>query len=435
MISLAPLHGLLLLVPLAAGGGERSAAPAAEPGSPGGAGLALRCAKALVCGADPGTGQVVNHAVVLVRDGLVERVGRAADTHVPAGYEVLELGDRWVMPGMIDLHSHIGGSGGLNDTVYQANPGLRINNSVVPYNPRLQVCLAAGVTTVLFIPGSGSNVGGGGVLMKTGFPTYGETVLRETGSLKIAQGDNPRRWGYGMNRVMMNWVIRDTLRRGTAYAERWRAFEAGEGPEPERDVQFDIFRELTAGRAQVSTHTQVPQLVLATLSIIRLEFDLPVFLDHSTVGGWKYGALAQELGVPAIVGPRSVDSVSRGMINWSQNRVTGFRGVAAGYQQNGHQLIGFNTDAPVIPAEDLFLQAAMGVRYGLDDSRLESVRGLTIVPAIAVGMEHRVGSLEAGKDADLVVISGHPADPRSSVDLVYIEGRRVYDTGAEARRY
>ena len=172
-----------------------------------------------------------------------------------------------------------------------------------------------------------------------------------------------------------------------------------------------------------------------TITMLAGEFDLPVFLDHSTVGGWLTGGLAQEAGVPAIVGPRSVDTVSRGFMNWAHNHHEGMRGVAAGYQELGLENVGFNTDAPVIPQETLQLQAGMGVRYGFRDERLQAVRGLTVVPAMAALIEDRVGSLTPGLDADLLVITGHPADPRSSVERVLIEGRTVYDTEEDQRRW
>ena len=403
-------------------------------------GLALVAAKAVVCPTDADAPQAITRAVVLVADGRIEAVGRQGELAIPDGYERVDVGESWLIPGMIDLHSHVvvNGFGDINDTVYQSNPGQRVSPSFRPGNAAMRMYPASGVTTALLIPGSGSNVGGQGVLVKTGFDTYEECLLREPGSLKVAQGDNPTRWGYGMGRGMMSWVIRDTYDRGTAYANEWLAYEAsdGEGAPPERNVQFDVFRALVAGEAQISTHTQIPHLVYSTLRQTKQERDLPVYLDHSTVGGWRYGWLARELGVPAICGPRSVDQISRGQINWARSVDEGVRGVAAGYQAQGHDLVGFNTDAPVIPAESLHLQAAMGVRYGFDDSEAAAVRGLTIVPAIAAGIEDKVGSLEAGKHADVVVITGHPADPRSVVERCYIEGRLVYDNGdEEARRY
>jgi imidazolonepropionase-like amidohydrolase len=99
------------------------------------------------------------------------------------------------------------------------------------------------------------------------------------------------------------------------------------------------------------------------------------------------------------------------------------------------KMIGFNTDAPVIPPEELFLQAGIAVRYGFDATNLETVRGLTIVPATTAGIANRVGSLEPGKDADFVIMSGDPADPRTAVSRVFINGKRVYDTAKDKRRF
>jgi imidazolonepropionase-like amidohydrolase len=232
-----------------------------------------------------------------------------------------------------------------------------------------------------------------------------------------------------------HWNTRNTLRRGIAYARKWDAFEKGQGPEPERDIQFDVFRALVKRETTISTHTQMYQVVLMTLTMVAQELDLPVFLDHSTIGGWLAGGLAQELGVSAICGPRSVDTLARGMMNWARNKHEGMRGVAAGYQQAGNTMVGFNTDSPVIPQETLQLQAAMGVHYGFEDRNLEAVRGLTIVPAMTAFIDDQVGCLLPGRDADLLVISGHPADPRSHVERVFIEGQSVYDTAEEPRRW
>jgi len=190
-----------------------------------------------------------------------------------------------------------------------------------------------------------------------------------------------------------------------------------------------------AKRTQISTHTQMYQVVLMTLTMIRGEFGLDVFLDHSSVGGWLTAGMAHEMGVPAIVGPRSIDPASRGMIEWARTGAEGFRGLAAGYQAGGMDMVGFNTDSPVIPQEQLSVNAAMGVRYGMDDSGGAAVRGLTIVPARAAGIDDIVGSIEAGKHADILVTTGHPADPRTSMERVFIEGRVVYDAERDGRRW
>ena len=430
------LGGALAAAPAVASNGAVSAPAAGEVGGPG---LALRAAKILTCAWEGP--QVVDRGVLLVRDGRIEAVGPARELEVPEGYEVVDLGQRWLAPGMVELHCHeagyslYSGVNDLNDMVYLVNPGLRASTAVKPGVRSMKMALAGGVTTVLYIPGSGTNIGGQGVLVKTGFDRYEESLVRDPGSMKLAQWGNPESWTIGVGMAVEHWGTRGTIRRGLSYAQRWHDFEQGVGPEPERNIELDIFRDLLAKRAQVSTHTQMYQVVLMTLTMVRGEFGLDVFLDHSTIGGWLAGAMAHSMGVPAIVGPRSIDPSSRRMLSWSRNKHEGMRGIAAGYQAAGHDMVGFNTDSPVIPQEELPLQAVMAVRYGFDDERAQAVRGLTIVPARAAGIDHRVGSLEPGKDADVLVTTGHPADPRTSTEIVFLEGRRVYDAQRDGRRW
>lgn len=426
--------GNLLLPLLLAGSPCVQTQDPIQAGAPGGPGLALRAAKALVV---PYEGpQVIDGATVLVRDGLIQAVGSRTDIVIPEGYVVVDLGAQWVMPGIIELHNHVAGSlRDLNDMVYLTNPGIRASTAVTPGNEMLDRALAAGVTTVLLIPGSGTNMGGQGVLVRTAPGNYEDVLVREPGSLKLAQAGNPERFLIGVGRSFMNWNTRDTFVRGVGYAKRWEAYEQGVGEKPERDLQFEIFRALRKREAQVSTHTQIYQVVNATLTMVAEELGLPVFIDHGSFDGWRTAPRAQELGVSAIVGPRAIDVPTAGFIRWSGSNPEAILGVAAGYQKLGHKRIGFNTDAPVIPQEELPLQAAVAVRYGLDDSNLETVRGLTIIPAVTIGIDHRLGSLEAGKEADIVVVTGDPSDPRTSVEQVFVRGARVYDTATERRRW
>jgi hypothetical protein len=423
---------LRALAPLALCGVVAAADPAiapasARPGAPGGHGLAIRAAKALTASWEGA--QVVDQAIILVSEGVIEAVLPASEATIPAGYAVLDVGPSWVMPGMIDLHSHVGGSRDINDMVLQVNPGLRVTPSVVPDNSALRLTVAGGVTTILYIPGSGTNVGGQGVLLKSGLESYESMRLRDPGSLKIAQGDNPTRWGYRMGRGMMNHHIRHSVRSGLAYASKWKAYEEGRGEKPVRRLNLDVYRDLLSKKTQVSTHTQYYALVLYTMKILGEEFGLDVYIDHGSFDSYELTPVAKELGVAAILGPREI-MLPRPPRFDTDGRV---EGTAWGFQKLGHTMVGFNTDAPVVPAEELSLQAAMGVRYGFDDHDMDSVRGVTIVPAKVAGIADRVGSLEPGKDADIVVVSGDPLDPRSRVERVLIEGQLVYDRDEGAR--
>ncbi len=430
---LALAGGLLAAALLVAQTAPKSGDAAPVAGERGGPGLALRVAKALTV---PTQGpQVVDNAVVLVRDGKIESVGPAATAQVPSGYVVEDLGERWVMPGMVDLHCHIGGSFDINDMVLLTNPELRVMTSVINDNPNMRRAIAGGVTTVLYIPGSGTNSGGQGVIVKTAPGTFEEMLVRAPGSLKVAQWGNPERWAIGVGKLVENYNLRSMFQRGLSYAHRWQAYEVGKGEKPERVLEYELFRKLATGEVPVAVHTQVYQVVLMTITMLKGEFGLNVFTDHSEIGGSAAAPIAVQYGVPTIIGPRVIDSPRMGSWLGALKTHDRIQGLAAGWQEGGQTMIGFNTDSPVVPEEELFLQASMGVRYGFKIENAESVRGLTIIPAVVAGIADRVGSLESGKDADIVVLSGDPCDPRTSVDRVYVHGRRAYDTAGERRRF
>ena len=125
--------------------------------------LALHVGKIITCAGDP----IVN-GTILISKGKIEAIGPRDKIKVPAGYTEIDLGDKFAMPGLVDVHSHIGGSGDINEMVYSTNPELRVFDVIKPNNDQLKVAVAGGVTTVCFIPGSGTNMGGWGTLMKTG---------------------------------------------------------------------------------------------------------------------------------------------------------------------------------------------------------------------------------------------------------------------------
>ena len=399
-----------LCLPSVASAGATNSGGAEETG------LALVAGKVLtMADEDP----VIDRGVVLVRDGRIERVGAQAEVEIPPGYQVMDFGERWLMPGLVDLHCHIaGGLADINDAVYQSNTGLRVEPTVVPDSSYMHRAVAGGVTTVLFIPGSATILGGQSVIMKTAPQRYEDMRMRAPAGLKLAQADNPKRWGWSMGRISLNWHIRHTLRRGLA--EVARAREEGR----ELDPQWEIFAPIGDGELQIAAHTQQYQVVYSTLRIVKGELGLDVFVDHGTMDGFHAAALAEEYGVPAILGPRSVSRKNVGRRIDHDGKTVG---VAAAWQERGHSMIGFNTDSPIVPQEELALQSAMGVRYGFDDSAFQTLRGLTIIPARTVDIDDRVGSLEAGKDADIIVVGGHIADPRNRVDLVLVDGEVVYD--------
>jgi imidazolonepropionase-like amidohydrolase len=389
--------------------------------------LAIKCTKVFT--ADEAD-HVVDNAVILISNGKVEKVGRESETPIPDGYTVLDKTGMWAAPGYVDCHDHVGGGlMDLNDGVYLSNPGLRSIDTIDPENGNVKDALAGGVTTVLVIPGSGNNMSGFGTIIKTAGHTLDDVLVRYPGSLKIAQSGNPERWWLGPQRSFMNWNTRETLLRAKKYHEKWKAYEASSGklPKPAFDPYFADFRGLFDRKFPVTVHTQIYQVVAETIQMLNDELKLWAVLDHSEFDACRLGAETAQRDMFVIVGPRVLDYDRR-------NRT--IRGLAARWFESsgGKQTkIGVNTDAPVLPQEDLPLQSAMAVRFGLPRER--RIPALTRIPAQALGIWDRVGSLEPGKDADVGLWTGDPVDPASACLVTIVNGRIAYDAKTMGRRY
>ncbi|MFK7736184.1 MAG: amidohydrolase family protein [Pirellulaceae bacterium] len=372
-------------------------------------------------------GEPIVNGRILVSDGKIEAVGKQKDLVVPDGYTVVEHKDCFAMPGLIEAHSHVAGSGDLNEMVYQTNPELRNWDQIIPHNDDLKVAIAGGVTTVCYIPGSGTNMGGWGTLMKAGPGTLEDVIIRAPGVLKIAQSGNPERRGgeVGSGRMGMNYVIRQQLEEGRVYVRQWDLFEAGLTKEkPEVNLRLEYFKPLFRREIPVVVHTQAYQVVQSTLRILHDEMNLKVVIDHGTFDSYKISDEIIKRGIPVMAGPRGFRyEPEDGQI----------KGIVAEYASRGVEWLGVNTDAPVIPQEELAFQATMAVRYGWNEE--DAIDGLTIEAAKALMIDDRVGSLEVGKDADIVITTGSIVDPRNYVKQVFIDGKSVYDIKKDRRRF
>ncbi|HJM39895.1 MAG TPA: amidohydrolase family protein [Planctomycetota bacterium] len=378
---------------------------------------ALRAAKVFTS-ADAG---VVNNGIVVWQEGRILFVGREEDADLPEGLEIRDLGDLWLAPGLVEPHCHVAGSlRDLNDTVYLANPGMNSLNVVEPGNPLVKDGLAGGVTSALLIPGSGSNMGGWGTFVKFAGETIEDVVVRSPGSLKIAQAGNPERWGFGVGRMMMNWNTRHTLQRGLTWARHWKAGKSDWEP------MLAPFLGLLERTIPPSVHTQIYQVVLMTITMQVRDLGLASFIDHGTFDGYKTGPMAVEYNVPVMNGPRQF---------WYDRSRARFQGNGAGWAEYVPEglVLGYNTDSPVVPQEELSYQAAMGVRLGHDDPAA-ALKGITANAAFALKVDDRLGSLQTGMEADFVAWTGFPLDPRSSVVHAWINGELAYEA-KEGRRF
>ena len=361
----------------------------------------------------------IDHGVILVEDGVIKAVGTAGKMTIPEDYDLIDVSDRWVMPGIVESHSHIAAEGGYNDMVVPTNPELRIMDNIDPESRSIQEAVADGVTTVHTIPGSGTNLAGFGVLYKLRGETVNEMLIRPLGSMKISQAYNPERWGgdLGLTRMGMSWMLRDILEKGKEYNRSWEAYERGEqADKPARKPELEQMRSVFRGDIPVLVHTASAKDVMATARIFFDEYQLFTIVSHGTFDGYKVADEMAKRDVHVNVGPRQFD--------FGFSRDKKFYGLAAEYKAAGVKNLSINTDAPVVPQEEIFYQATMAVRLGLDEKT--ALEGVTINSARAMGIEDRVGSIEVGKDADLIIKGGSLFDVTIPVDMVFIRGEPVY---------
>lgn len=368
--------------------------------------------------------RVINDAVVLLKGGRIEQVGPAGSVAIPDGYKRIEKPDHWLVPGIVEAHNHSAGSiRDLNDMVYLTNPGLRALESWVPESEGNKRACAGGVTTVLLIPGSGTNLAGFGVLVKLAGGSVAEMLIQSPGCLKIAQAGNPEGYWYGVSRTFMYYNLRQTLQKALDYHRKWERYEQGQSHEkPEFDLFWDDFRPVFQRKMFSLVHTQWYQVVMSTVDMIAKKFKIRTVLGHSTFEAYKTVPLVVEQGDVYITnGPRQV------YFDRQQRKIMGH---AARWWQGGARKLGVNTDAVGDGQEELPFQAAMACYHGWKP--YESLRGITCIAAETLMLEDRLGSIEPGKDADLGLWTGDPIDPRNACELTVVNGRIVYD--AQVRR-
>lgn len=371
--------------------------------------------------------EVINNAVLIVRDGKVAQIGKASQVEIPEGAEVIEMPSCWLVPGFVELHNHsAGASTDLHDYVYLTNPDLRTLESVNPGTENFKLARAGGVTSALLISGSGTNMSGLGTVIKFAEGQMDDVVLKFPGSIKIAQAGNPERYWFRVGRSFMNYNTRQTLAAARKYHQAWLDFESGKtAQQPLFDPIYDPFRGLFRGEFIASMHTQQFQVVMMSILMIQGEFGIKTVLDHSTFDGYKNAPVLHEHeDIITIVGPRQL------YFDGTQRRIFG---IAQRWWQGAVRTLGINTDSPVIPQEELSYQAAMACYYGW--KTYEAIRGLTRIGAEALLLEDRIGSLRPGLDADFCIWSGDPIDPRSTCWIAVIDGKVVRDARHELRRF
>jgi imidazolonepropionase-like amidohydrolase len=367
--------------------------------------------------------------VLMGDDGKIAAVGDEKSVEIPEGATIVDASGKVITPGFIDPHTHVGiGEMGVgregadtNESSDPVTPQVRAIDATYPGDTAFFDALAAGITAVNIMPGSGNVIGGLAVLVKTHGIRIDDMVVRHPTGLKAAMGENPKR-NYGDQKKMPTTrlgiaaLMRENLVKAQNYLARQDAARLANDPTKpfERDLKMEHIGYVLRKEIPMRWHAHRSDDILTALRI-RDEFGFDMVLDHST----EAHILADELierNIPAVVGPTLTAKYKVEL----RGRTLSTPGVLvrAGVK------VALTTDHMVVAVQYLPLTLIMAVKEGVD--RSQALKLVTINPAEILGVADRIGSLAPGKDADVVVWSGDPLDIYQRPEQVYVNGEKVY---------
>jgi len=362
-------------------------------------------------------------ADILLADGKIAAIGSGLTA--PADAAVFDADGLEVYPGFVDAHTHIGLDGygiGYEGCDYNEmndiwTPQLRAIDGINPRDPSLADARRAGVTCVCTGPGSANVLGGTFLAMKTVGDRVDKMVVRDPVAMKCAFGENPKRCyrdKCDSTRMSTAAFLRGALMQARDYGARKQAANGDITKMPAYNQKLEALLPVLAREIPLKAHAHQANDIFTALRIAR-EFNLRLTLEHVTEGHLIADELAGEKDVPMAVGP-SLTFASKFEL---QNKSWATPGVLA--KAGCH--VSIITDSSVIPQQYLPLCAGMAIKAGMDP--FDALKAITLNPAEHIGVADRVGSLEVGKDADLVITAGSPFEVLTEVKAVFIDGARI----------
>jgi imidazolonepropionase-like amidohydrolase len=372
----------------------------------------------------PIVGQPIEQGIILIRNGKIAAVGDAGTVRISSDVQTVDLAGKVIMPGLVDSHSHIGdGSGG--DASSPIQPDVRLMDGVNPRAASLQRAQAGGLTTVNIMPGSGHLNSGQTLYIKLrdGAVKVDDLLIydkdgRYMGGIKFANGTNAIRAGGGTfpgTRAKSAALVREQFIKAQEYREKIRKAGTDSTKLPARDLGMEALVEALEGKRVVHFHTHRHDDVLTVLRLQK-EFGFRVVLQHVSEA-WKVADEIAKAKAPASI--IMIDSPGGKL----ETVDTKFDNGAA--LEKAGALVGFHTDDGITDSRWFLRSAGLAVRTGM--SREKALYGMTMANAIMLDLQDRIGSLEAGKDADFIVLSGDPLSVYTHVLQTWVDGKKVFD--------
>jgi imidazolonepropionase-like amidohydrolase len=369
-------------------------------------------------------GPEIPDGVLVVQRGKIVAAGPRASVSVPAGAQVVDAKGKTIMPGLVDTHSHIGGGSGADGSA-PIQPDARILDSINVRDSGLMRARAGGITTVNVMPGSGHLLSGQTLYLKLRAGDIVDDLLirdaqgRIAGGIKMANGTNSLRPGstgpFPGTRAKSAALAREQFTRAQEYRDKVRRAGGDASKMPPRDLGLEMLVEALEGRRVVHFHTHRHDDILTALRLAK-EFGFRIVLQHVSEA-WKVADEIARAKAPASI--ILIDAPGGKLETVDVSYTNG-----AALEKAGAS-VGFHTDDYITDSRLFLRSAGLAVRAGM--SRERALYGMTMAGAEMLDMKDRVGSLEAGKDADFVILSGDPLSVYTKVLETWVEGVRVFD--------